>query len=136
MKAGQVRTSNDGGSNVIIPEQSQNKEAAWALAEWLFGKPENQVAIFKANDIFPSLETAYSDPVFSEPDPFFDNQNVRAAYVAAVKVIPVGYVYGPQYNLMNKYLQTAIAKVATGEASVKDALTEAANAIRNDTGME
>ncbi len=135
MKDGQVRSANDGGSNVVIPEQSQNKETAWALAEWLFGRPENQVAIFKANDIFPSLETAYTDPVFSEPDPFFDNQQVRSIYVDAVKVIPVAFVYGPNYALMNTYVATAIQKVATGAASPQDALTEAANSIRNDTGM-
>src|SRR5258706_3217900 len=135
MQAGQVRTANDGGSNVVIPDQSQNKAAAWALTEWLFGKPENQAAIFKANDIFPSLESAYADPVFSEADPFFDNENVRTTYVDAVKVIPVGYVYGPNYALMSGYVQTAIPKVATGAASVQDALTEAANSIRNDPGM-
>lgn len=135
MKAGQVRASNDGGSNVVIPDQSQNKDAAWALAEWLFGRTDSQVAIFKANDIFPSLEPAYADPVFTEPDPFFDNQNVRNTYVDVVKIIPVGYVYGPNYALMSRYVQTAIQKVATGTASVADALTEAANAIRNDTGM-
>jgi lactose/L-arabinose transport system substrate-binding protein len=135
MKAGQVRSSNDGGSNVVIPEQSQNKAAAWALAEWLFGTVDSQVAIFKANDIFPSLEAAYTDPVFSEPDPFFDDQNVRSTYVDAVKIIPVGYVYGPHYALMNGYVQTAIQKVATGSATVQAALTEAADAIRNDTGM-
>lgn len=135
MMAGQARSSNDGGSNVVIPDQSQNKAAAWALAEWLFGQKDSQVAIFKANDIFPSLESAYADPIFSEADPFFSNQKVRTTYVDAVKIIPVGYVYGPNYALMNKYVQTAIQKVATESASVKDALTEAANAIRNDTGM-
>ena len=135
MKAGQPRSSNDGGSNVVIPEQSQNKAAAWALAEFLFGRVDSQVAMFKTNDIFPSLEAAYADPVFSEPDPYFDNQNVRTAYVAAVKIIPTGYVYGSNYALMNRYVQTAIGKVATGQASIKDALTEAADAIRNDTGL-
>jgi lactose/L-arabinose transport system substrate-binding protein len=135
MKAGQVRSSNDGGSNAVIPDQSKNKEVAWALAEWLFGRVDSQVAIFKANDIFPSLEAAYSDPVFSEPDPFFDNQIVRTTYVDAVKIIPVGYVYGPNHALMNKYVQTAISKVATGASTVQAALTEAATAIRNDTGM-
>jgi lactose/L-arabinose transport system substrate-binding protein len=135
MQAGQVRSSNDGGSNVVIPDQSQNKAAAWALAEWLFGRTDSQVAIFKANDIFPSLEAAYTDPVFNEPDPFFDNQNVRSTYVDAVKIIPVGYVYGPHYALMNGYVQTAIQKVATGAAPASDALKEAADSIRNDTGM-
>jgi ABC-type glycerol-3-phosphate transport system substrate-binding protein len=135
MKAGQVRASNDGGSNAVIPDQSQNKAAAWALAEWLFGRVDSQVAIFKANDIFPSLEPAYADPIFSEHDPFFDNQNIRNTYVDVVKIIPVGYVYGPNYALMSRYVQTAIQEVATGTASVADALKEAANAIRNDTGM-
>jgi lactose/L-arabinose transport system substrate-binding protein len=135
MKAGQPRSSNDGGSNVVIPEQSQNKAAAWALAEWLFGRVDSQVAMFKTNDIFPSLEAAYADPVFSEPDPYFDNQNVRSAYVAAVKIIPTGYIYGSNYALMNRYVQTAISKVATGQASIEDALREAADGIRNDTGL-
>jgi len=135
MKAGQVRTANDGGSNFVIPEQSQNKDAAWALSEWLFGNTENQVAIFKANDIFPSLESAYEDPFFSEPDKFFGDQVVRQTYVEMVKIIPVGYVYGPFYSQMNGFVATAIQKVATGQMSVADALKEAADAIRAQTGM-
>jgi ABC-type glycerol-3-phosphate transport system substrate-binding protein len=135
MQAGQPRSSNDGGSNVVIPDQSQNKEAAWALAEWMLGRADSQVAIFKASDFFPSLTTTYSDPVFNEPDPFFANQVTRPAYIAAAKIIPVGYVYGPNYALMNTYVSTAIQNVATGAASAQDALTEAANLIRNDTGM-
>ena len=105
------------------------------MAEWLFGRTDSQVAIFKANDIFPSLESAYADPIFSEADPFFGNQNVRTTYVEAVKIVPVGYIYGPNYALMNRYVQTAIQKVSTGTASVADALKEAADAIRNDTGL-
>ena len=38
MEEGQVRGANDGGSAFVIPEQSQNKEAAWALTEFLFGR--------------------------------------------------------------------------------------------------
>lgn len=135
MVAGQARSANDGGSNLVIPDQSQNKAAAWALTEWLLGRPDSQVAIFKASDFFPSLTTTYTDPIFNEPDPFFANQITRQAYIAAANIIPVGYVYGPNYSLMNKYVSTAIQKVATGAASAQDALTEAANSIRNDTGM-
>jgi lactose/L-arabinose transport system substrate-binding protein len=135
MQAGQARSSNDGGSNVVIPDQSQNKAAAWALTEWLMGKTDSQVAIFKASDFFPSLETTYTDSVFNEPDPFFANQTTRLAYIDAAKIVPVGYIYGPHYALMNGHVQTAIQKVATGASSVQAALTEAANAIRNDTGM-
>ena len=135
MQAGQARSSNDGGSNLVIPDQSQNKAAAWALAEWLLARPDSQVSIFKASDFFPSLTTTYTDSIFNEPDEFFANQTTRQAYIAAANIIPVGYVYGPHYSLMNGYVSTAIQKVATGAASAQAALTEAADAIRNDTGM-
>ena len=135
MAEGQVRGANDGGSAFVITEQSQNKEAAWALTEFLFGRVESQVALFKASDFLPSLEAAYADPIFSEPDPFFADQPVRPIYVDVVKEVPVAYVYGPYYPEMNGFVATAIQKVATGEMSVADALKEAADAIRAQTGM-
>ena len=135
MEEGQVRAANDGGSAFVIPEQSQNKAAAWALTEFLFGRVENQVAMFKSSDFFPSLEAAYTDAVFSEPDPFFADQPVRPTYVEVVKVVPIAYVYGPNYPEMNGFVATAIQKVATGQASPADALKEAADAIRAQTGM-
>jgi lactose/L-arabinose transport system substrate-binding protein len=132
---GQVRAANDGGSAFVIPDQSQNKEAAWALTEFLFGRVENQVAMFKSSDFFPSLEAAYDDPVFSETDPFFADEAVRETYVDVVKQVPIAYVYGPHYSEMNSFVATAIQKVATGQASAADALKEAADAIRAQTGM-
>jgi len=135
MKAGEVRAANDGGSNAVIPDQSQNKDTAWALAEWLFGRDDSQMAMFKAADIFPSLETTYTDPFFSEADPFFADQKVRQTYIDVVKIIPTGYIYGPYYNQMNGFVSTAIQKVGTGQMSVADALKEAADAIRSATGM-
>jgi len=135
MEAGQVRAANDGGSAFVIPDQSENKEAAWALTEFLFGNVDSQVAMFKASDFLPSLEAAYADPVFSEPDPFFADQPVRPTYVDVVKEVPIAYVYGPNYPEMNGFVATAIQKVATGQSSVEDALKEAADAIRAQTGM-
>jgi ABC-type glycerol-3-phosphate transport system substrate-binding protein len=135
MQEGQVRAANDGGSAFVIPEQSQNKEAAWALTEFLFGRVENQVAMFKSSDFFPSLEAAYDDAVFSEPDPFFADQPVRPVYVDVVKEVPIAHVYGPHYPEMNGFVATAIQKVATGEMSPEEALKEAAEAIRAQTGM-
>jgi ABC-type glycerol-3-phosphate transport system substrate-binding protein len=135
MTAGQVRAANDGGSNAVIPDQSKNKDAAWALAAWLFGKADSQMAMFKTSDFLPSLETTYSDPSWGETDPFFDNQAVRQTYINVVKTIPRGYVYGPYYNQMNGFVATALQQVATGKKSSADALKEAADAIRSATGM-
>jgi maltose-binding protein MalE len=55
--------------------------------------------------------------------------------VDVVKEVPVAYVYGPYYPEMNGFVATAIQKVATGQISPEEALKEAADAIRAQTGM-
>ncbi len=132
MDVGQVRAANDGGSNFVISEQSENKDAAWAFTEFMLGREESQVELFAASDFLPSLETTYDASVFSEPDPFFGGQEVREIYIEVAREIPQAYIYGPNYTLMNGYVATAIQKYATGNATAEEALREAANAIRQD----
>jgi ABC-type glycerol-3-phosphate transport system substrate-binding protein len=136
MKAGQVRAANDGGSTFVIPEQSQNKDAAWAFIEFALGRRESQLKMFAASDFIPSLETTYNDTLFIEPDPFFGGQIARKLYVDVVKEIPQARVYGPNYGEMNGFVATAIQKYATGTMSAADALKEAATAIRQKTGLK
>ena len=132
MDAGQVRAANDGGSNFVISEQSENKDAAWAFTEFMLGREESQLELFEASDFLPSLETTYDAPLFNEPDPFFGGQEVRETYIEVAREIPQAYIYGPNYTLMNGYVATAIQKYATGNATAEEALQEAANAIRQD----
>jgi lactose/L-arabinose transport system substrate-binding protein len=136
LKPSQVRASNDGGSSFVIPEQSQNKDAAWAFIEFLTARAREQNKIFAYGDIFPALEEAYNDPLYVEPDSFFGGQQTRQTYVDVVKQIPSAYVYGPNYQEMNGFVQTAIQKYATGAASASDALKEAAAAIRQQVGSQ
>jgi lactose/L-arabinose transport system substrate-binding protein len=136
MKAGQVRSANDGGSNFVIPEQSKNKAAAWAFVEFMLGREQSQLKLFAISDYIPSLETTYSDALFIEPDTFFAGQTTRQTYVNAVKIIPMAYVYGPYYSQMNGFVSTAIQKVATGSMTVDAALKEAADSIRQQTGLK
>lgn len=134
-KEGEVRASNDGGSTLAIPEQSKNKEAAWALIQFMLGRDDSQLRGFAYSDFLPSLETTYTSPLFTEPDSFFGGQVARKLYLEVAKVIPTGYVYGINYTLMNGHVRTAIQKYATGAMSAADALKEAADAIRQETGM-
>jgi lactose/L-arabinose transport system substrate-binding protein len=133
MKAGQVRAANDGGSAFVIPEQSQNQDAAWAFVEFLLGREESQLKMFAFSDFIPSLETTYDAPIFKEADPFFGGQAAREIYADVVKNVPTAYVYGPHYSEMNGFVTTALQKYATGQAAA-DALKEAAEAIRQQTG--
>jgi lactose/L-arabinose transport system substrate-binding protein len=136
MKEGQARAANDGGSNFIIPEQSANKDAAWAFVEFMLARPESQVKIFSATDIFPALTTTYNDPVFTEADEYFGGQKVREVYTNIASTIPAATIYGEHYSEINGFVQTAIQTYLTGAATAEEALKAAAEQIRQQTGLE
>ncbi len=136
LKEGQTRAANDGGSTLAIPEQSKNKDAAWAFIEYMLGKEDSQLKQFAYSDFLPALETTYDSPLFIEPDPFFKGQVTRQVYLDVAQQVPAARVYGPKYQLMNGLVATAVQKYATGSMSAADALKEAADAIRQQTGMK
>lgn len=135
MKEGQPRAANSGGSNMVILEESQNKDAAWAFIEFMLGRERSQLMQLAYADFFPALETTYNDPLFVQPDPFYGGQRIREVYRRAALQIPVAYIYGPYKELMSGHVATAIQKYATGQMSAQDALNEAAEAISAETGM-
>jgi lactose/L-arabinose transport system substrate-binding protein len=86
---GGLRTSNLGGSVLVIPDQCPNKEAAWAFVEYALCTREGQVAQYVHFDLFPAYLPALEDPCFQQPDPYYGDQRVRALFADAVKGIPV-----------------------------------------------
>ncbi len=131
---GGSQASNDGGSSLVIFEQSTQKEAAWAYVEFHLGRTASQLEMFKASDIFPSLETVYSDPYFFEPDPYYGGQLVRLLFTEIVQEIPDAGVYNVDYQEMNNLMAEQIQRFATGQISASDALAAAAREIRSRTG--
>ena len=79
--------TNWGGSFLVIPEQSQNKEAAWAFLTYMLCTSEGQNAMFKAVDYFPAYEPAWTaaPELYEQGDPYFGGQapNALAAEIAA-----------------------------------------------------
>jgi ABC-type glycerol-3-phosphate transport system substrate-binding protein len=135
MTEGGVRSANQGGSSYVIPEQSQNVEAAWAFISFV-NSAESQIALFDYGDIFPARLSTYEDPIFEVADPYFADQPVREVYADAGAIIPVAPIYGVYYPVMNSATDTAIQKFATGQLSAADALAEAASIIRSETGLQ
>ncbi|HSV84930.1 MAG TPA: extracellular solute-binding protein [Levilinea sp.] len=133
---GGVRSANQGGSAFFIPEQSTNKEAAWAFIEFMILRDENHLAIFEYSDYFPALESIYGAPLFSQPDPYFADQPTRLIYAEAARQIPLSTLYGVYAIPMTAATTTAIQRFAMGEMSAQAALDEAADAIRLETGLE
>jgi lactose/L-arabinose transport system substrate-binding protein len=135
-QAGSVQSSNDGGSSMAIFETSQQKDAAWAYVEFHMGRPDEMMKIYEQSDFYPGLQSTYSDPAFQEADPYYADQKVRAFFSEVAKEIPTAGVYTSDYQEMNGLLAPEIQKFALGQQSAQDALTNAANAIRDKTGRK
>ena len=135
-QAGGVQSANDGGSSLAIFEGSTQKDAAWAYVQFHLGIPAEQVQIYAKTDLFPGLQTTYTDPAFQEGDPYFGGEKARAFFTDVAKEIPTAGVYSTDYQQMNSLLTPEIQKFALGQQSAKDALTNAATAIRDRTGRK
>lgn len=125
--------SNDGGSQLAIWAQSEQQEAAWAYIEFHLGREDSQLEMYRETDIFPSLETTYTDPFFEEPDPYFGDQPVRQLFADVVGQIPDAGIYTPDYQEMNGLLVPEIQRFAIGDQTAEEALANAASAIRDRT---
>jgi lactose/L-arabinose transport system substrate-binding protein len=133
--SGGVRTSNDGGSNLVLATQSKVKDAAWALLDFVTANREAQVTAWRAMDSFPSLEEAYSSPFARLDDSYFGGQAYRQVFVDLVKQIPVWY-YTKDYPEANSVMAQEIVNVALGRKTPEQAIRDAAAEIRRRTGRQ
>jgi multiple sugar transport system substrate-binding protein len=77
---GGIADCNWGGSYLVIPEQSQNKEAAWAFVEYMLCNATAQNQMLDAVDYFPAYTPAYNDPTYEEADAYFGGEKTKALY--------------------------------------------------------
>ena len=123
MEPGGRRSSNLGGSSLVIPDQCPNKEAAFAFIEYALCTREGQVAQFRNYNIFPAYLPALQDPFFQEPDPFFGGQPVGAFFAAGVKDLPVLY-RTPDWTETQDYLIQSLTGWATTPAASRSSSQE------------
>ncbi|MBE2225372.1 MAG: extracellular solute-binding protein [Anaerolineae bacterium] len=134
-KEGGVRASMAGGSAYFIPKASTNPEAAWAFIEFMALDNDNQVAQYAYSDYFPTLTSTYDDPLFSEPDPYFGDQVTRELYADVAGNVPYAYIYDSEYyNTVAGALATAVQNFALGNMTAEEALQDAADTVRLETG--
>ncbi|WP_100404709.1 ABC transporter substrate-binding protein [Bacillus solitudinis] len=85
---GGVRASNNGGSALAIPSNSNNKVAAYMFAEFATTNIEAQTLSLQNRGLFPSLLAAYDEPFFSEDQEFFNNKPFFQQFADTVPNIP------------------------------------------------
>ena len=77
---GGIRTSNQGGSVLVIPAQSKQIAKAAAFAESALCTVDAQLDQFKNFGLFPGYLPALKDPRFDAADPFFADQHVARLF--------------------------------------------------------
>ena len=112
---GGVGVKNWGGSFLAIPEQCENKEAAWAFVSYMIATVQGQNDMFEAVDYFPAYTPAYDDPIYEEGDDYFGGQNTKAMWAElATQLEPVYTTQmdttaeGQIYNSVNQGLSEGL----------------------------
>lgn len=124
--------TNFGGSFYGIPEQSDNKEAAWKLVEFLTADPEVQLAAFEKIGAFPAVVSTYDDPAFEEPVEFLAGQPARQLFAEVARGIQ-GTATHPNDIVAEEIVNSALAQVLDEGRDIGEALAEAEMLIMRRT---
>ena len=127
---------NWGGSFLAIPEQSQNKEAAWKFIEFALARAESQNKMFAAVDYFPAYIPAFDDPMYQEADPFFGGQKTREMWVdiAANKIQP--FITTPMDAQAEQIFMSYVNKALDQGLDPQQTLDEACVEIEQQTAPD
>lgn len=124
--------TNFGGSFYGIPEQSENKEAAWKLVQFLTTDPEVQLAAFEKIGAFPAVVSTYDDPTFDEPLEFLAGQPARQLFAEVAQGIQ-GTATHPNDIVAEEIIDSALTQVLDEGRDIGEALAEAEMLIMRRT---
>lgn len=78
---GGVKSSNWGGSFLVIPDQSKNKTAAWAFVQYMLATAKGQNDMFQAVDYYPAYKPAWTDStIYEAEDAYFGGQKTKTLW--------------------------------------------------------
>jgi ABC-type glycerol-3-phosphate transport system substrate-binding protein len=113
-----------GGTGLVIPAQSKQKEAAWKFVEYAM-RVENQVGVYTYAGAAPALTAALESPEVNVADPYFGGQKTFEVFLEVIKTAK-HLPYVRQWNDIDVAFSTGMEQIGLGQKSVKDALDEAA----------
>ena len=113
-----------GGSFYGIPTQSQQKEAAWKLVQFLTTNPEIQLDAFRTINAFPAMPVTFDDPMFEEPLAFLAGQQARLLFADIAERIH-GVATHPGDMVAEEIFGSAMGQILNEGVSVETALLEA-----------
>ncbi|HEX2914921.1 MAG TPA: sugar ABC transporter substrate-binding protein [Chloroflexia bacterium] len=131
---GGSRATNLGGSTLAVPSSSKNQDAAWAFVEYSLCTTEGQNNIIKNFGIWPSYIPAYSDPFYTAPQPYFNNQPIWKIFSAEIPQLKSVF-YTSDNDKGLTIGADAQAAVLSGTDPAQ-ALQKAADQLKQQTGRD
>jgi trehalose/maltose transport system substrate-binding protein len=129
--AGNRSAATLGGWQLMIPQYSQNIEAAAMFVRFMGGE-YGQKSRAITNSYLPTIESLYSDPEVLEAQPFME----RLYDVFTSAVARPSTVTGELYNEVSAAYFNAVHSVLTGSSSAEDALLDMEEELMDITGFE
>ncbi len=113
-----------GGTGLVIPASSKNKEAAWKFIEYAM-RVENQIGVYKNAGAAPALTAALESPEVNAADPYFGGQKAFGVFLESMKTAH-HFPYVRSWNDIDTAFTTAMQEIALGQKTVQQALDDAA----------
>lgn len=82
------RTSVQGGTMIGIPKSTENFEAAWDVAKYLYLSPELAEKLFGASNIISPVRTFWEEDFYHQPQAYFSGQASGTAYIDQAPNVP------------------------------------------------
>ncbi len=125
------RASNLGGSNYMLTSAGDNQDLAYDFMEFFSTNDEMQVEAMNGG-LFPSLNTVYDEPVFTEGVEFFGGQPIWTTFADEMENIP-GVNYTGDFAVAKDEAVKAQSEIMSGKA-IDDALKAAKDRLANRVG--
>ncbi|MFE7617711.1 extracellular solute-binding protein [Streptomyces sp. NPDC057496] len=132
-----------GGRSVIVnstylavSESSKRRKAAWRFVEYALTKPAEINRMFKSGGVFPALGSAYDDPMFSAPHPYYGGQKVLKTFVETLSSGSEATNFTGDYTRALKLASDAQSQVLVKGADPASALRDAAERLAQQTGRQ
>ena len=129
--AGGGRAAAIGGSNFVIPQDSPNKEAAWAFIEY-YTTQGSREALAKLGT-WPSYLPLLKSGSTEISDPFFTTPNLYKPFIEVSKRLRV-FRYSSDFQKTKDAVAAAQREVLTDNSRVDDALEKATQRLAVQTG--
>jgi arabinosaccharide transport system substrate-binding protein len=85
------RTSTWGGTMLGITKKCKNKELAWEFAKFLYLNEKDLAERFSGTAVLPPLRSAWKEPAFNQPNPYWSNQPLGKLYADLAPEVPTQY---------------------------------------------